>query len=299
MKDETAFVDFCDRYRIDHRTTGNHTRRGWVQIRCCFCGGSSDSFHMGFCLSWPRFTCWKCGKHPLKETLKLLTGENDATIFAIIRSFPREKSIEPETATGKLLLPHGLGPMQKVHRNYLRSRGFNPKTIERVWGVKGLGLGAGCKTANGKINLSWRLYIPIEVGGVVSSWTTRSTADNPSIRYLSASPEQERICHKELLYGEDYAGNSIIIIEGPTKAWRIGPGAVATFGTRPTPAQIVRMGRYAKRYVLFDHGAERYSQSLVQQLSVFPGETFAITTDAADVDDSSKKELQQLRRLLQ
>lgn len=293
------FTEFCDRYRIEYRTTGKHTRRGWVQIRCPYCGTDGDSFHMGFCLSWPRVHCWKCGKHPLAKTLKMITGEAEAKIHAIVSGFPREKPIHPEGAKGILTLPQGLKPMGRAHTDYLRSRNFNPRTIERVWGVQGLGLGAGYKTEKGRINLSWRLFIPIEVGGVLSSWTTRSIADNPSIRYISATAEHERICHKELLYGEDYAGSTIIIVEGPTKSWRIGPGAVCTFGTRPTPAQIVRMGRYSKRYVLFDHGAERYSQALVQQLSMFPGETYEITTDAADVEESTKSELSSIRRLLE
>jgi hypothetical protein len=229
----------------------------------------------------------------------MVARETDANLHTIINKFPRERVVEKEEVTGVLNLPKGLAPMKRCHREYLRERRFNPDTIERVWGVKGLGLDGQCKTSRGMVNLAWRLFIPIESKGVVSSWTTRSIADNASIRYISAGKEHERISHKELLYGEDYAGTTIIIVEGPTKAWRIGPGTVCTFGTRPTPAQIVRMGRYAKRYVLFDHGAERYSQSLVQQLSGFGGETYSIEIDAADPDDMSKKELRQVRGLLQ
>jgi hypothetical protein len=293
------FTDLCDRYRIEHRTTGNHTRRGWVQIKCPYCGDGNDSFHMGYCLSFPRFNCWKCGKHGLLQTLRIITGETDAVLHTVMNCLPRERDTAVKKATGVLQLPHGIGPLRKAHRDYLRQRRFNPDRIETIWGVKGLGIGAYAKTKERRINLSWRLYLPIEVGGVISSWTTRSIADNPSIRYLSATPEHERVCHKELLYGEDYAGDTIIIVEGPTKVWRIGPGTVATFGTRPTPAQIVRMGRYSKRYVLFDHGAERYAQLLVQQLSVYEGHTYNVEIDADDPDDMTKTELRQVRRLLQ
>ena len=189
--------------------------------------------------------------------------------------------------------------MKKAHRQFLRDRDFNPDRIEKVWGIEGLGMEGHYKSNGKRIPLKWRLYIPIETAGVVSSWTTRTISHDPdTCRYISAPPDHERINHKQLLYGEDYAGQSIIIVEGPTDVWRIGPGAVATFGTRPTAAQIIRMGRYIERYVLFDHGAERYSQALVEALSAFPGKTHVIELDADDPGSMTSKELRQVRNLL-
>jgi hypothetical protein len=216
-------------------------------------------------------------------------------------ALPRETAPERVEAKGTLQLPAGICDFLPGHKRFLRERGFNPSRIANVWGVRGLGMRAGYKKEDGHwMNLNWRLFIPIELHQVVSSWTTRTISKDPNvIRYISANKSQERITHKDLLYGEDFAGHTIIIVEGPTDAWRIGPGAVATFGTRPSPAQILRMGRYAKRYVLFDHGAERYAQSLVRELSVFPGETYNVTIDADDPDSMKPKELSMVRGILE
>lgn len=196
-------------------------------------------------------------------------------------------------------MPKGVIPLKKAHKQFLRERDFNPDRIAKLWGVGGIGYNGSYKTNEQCFPLRWRLFIPIELQGIMSSWTTRSISHSTeNNRYISAPPDHERISHKELLYGEDFAGQTIIIVEGPTDAWRIGPGAIATFGTRPTPAQIIRMGRYVKRYVLFDHGAERYSQALVQALSVFPGETHSIEIDADDPGSLKPKELRQVRKLL-
>jgi hypothetical protein len=294
-----TFVEFCDRYGIETRTTGDHTRRGWVQIDCPYCNPNSKKFHMGFNLAWPSLNCWRCGKKKIKQTLQLLTGLTEPQLHGIINSFPREKSIDVEDKRGKFNAPAGVKPMLKKHKQFLRDRDFNPDRIANVWGVMGLGVDGGCKR-NGKwFPLPWRLYIPIEVGSKLSSWTTRTVFDYPNItRYISSPPEHERINHKELLYGEDYAGQTIIIVEGPTDAWRIGPGAVATFGTRPTPSQIVRMGRYVTRYVCFDHNAENYAQLLRERLAVYPGVTHIITLDADDPGSMGSKELRQVRKLL-
>lgn len=289
-KKSISFIDFCDRERIPYRTSGNHTRAGWVQIDCPFCGPATGKFHMGFNLIRPRFSCWRCGGHKSFETLKLLTNRLPDDIRGIWNAFPKER-IEEVDVRGRFVLPKGVKPMAKCHTEYLRSRRFNPKRIESLWNVGGFGIDGGM--------YKWRLFIPVISDGWHNSWTTRTISDNPDItRYLSAPPEFERIGHKELLYGEDYAGETIIIVEGPTDVWRIGPGAVGTFGTRPTPAQIVRMGRYPKRYVCYDHRAERYSQALVEALSVYPGETHTITLDAEDPDSMGKKELSRVRRLL-
>ena len=291
-KSKMTFIQFCEREKIEYRTSGNHTRSGWIQIDCVFCGPGTGKFHMGFNLIRPRFSCWRCGGHKSFETMKLLTGRTPADIHGIWEAFPKEKIEDAPNVRGNFTMPKGVKPMARCHRDYLRSRRFNPNRIEAVWNVGGIEINGG--------QYKWRLYIPIISGGIHNSWTTRTIATDPDVtRYLSAPPEFERIGHKELLYGEDFAGETIIIVEGPMDAWRIGPGAVCTFGTRPTPAQIIRMGRYPKRYVCFDHGAERYSQALVEALSVFPGVTHSISLEASDPDSMGKKELSQVRRLLQ
>lgn len=287
-----AFTTFCDRNGIEYRTTGKHTRSGWVQIDCPYCGPDSKKFHLGYFIARPLFNCWKCGKKPLAKTLLQISKYDDKEISRIVQKL--EKSFTPtkEDITGNYSIPKGVKPLQKMHKDYLRSRDFNPDKVEAIWEVQGIGI-AGT-------NLDYRLFFPIEQDGVKCSWTTRTIAEGDDIvRYLSASPEQERVSHKKLIYGGDMCGNKIIVVEGPFDVIRIGPGAGGTFGTRPTSAQILKIARHPVRYVCYDKGAHRYTQALVTALGAFPGETHIIELDAEDPGSMSKKELKQVRRLLE
>ena len=289
-KDAIEFTDFCDKFRIEYRTEGKHTRRGWVQIDCPNCGRDSKKFHLGFNLKYRTLNCWKCGKKQLGSTLATLSGLTPKQVSGYIARIPKTE-FESIEVQGNFVCPKGVKPLNDAHKAYLRSRDYNWRRIERIWGIMGIGIAP---------KLSHRIWIPIEYGGKQRSWTTRSISDAPDVtRYISADPTQELISHKKLLYGEDYAGNAIIVVEGPLDVWRIGPGAVGTFGTRPTASQITRIAKYPVRYICFDHGAERQSQLLAETLSAFPGETHQIVLDADDPGSMTKRELRQVRSLLE
>jgi hypothetical protein len=203
-----------------------------------------------------------------------------------------------ETKSGKLILPSGLGKLLTCHKDYLRGRGFNPKTIRDLWRIQGLGR-EGKRENSSYYDLTWRIFIPIIYKGQIVSWTTRSLRDDGS-RYISASEEEEAIPHKNLLYGEDYATTAISIHEGPTDVWAVGSGATATLGTGWTPAQVLRMSRYARRVVCFDNQPEAQARArkLCSLLEVFPGETLNVVLDAKDAGSAAPGELKKFRKLL-
>ena len=129
------------------------------------------------------------------------------------------------------------------------------------------------------------------------SWTTRAIGES-SYKYISAKSEQEAMNHKSLLYGEDLALNSIVVVEGPLDAWRLGPGAVATLGVNVTAAQILRISQYPFRSICFDSepSAQRRARKLANQLSIFPGKTSIIQLDAPDPGEACPKEVKRLRK---
>jgi DNA primase len=104
--------------------------------------------------------------------------------------------------------------------------------------------------------------------------------------------------HKSLLYGEDLARKTIIINEGPTDAWAIGPGAVATLGTSYSLSQVSKMVEFEKRIVCFDNepAAQARARKLCADLSAFPGSTENCILDADDAASASRKELKLLRQ---
>ena len=143
----------------------------------------------------------------------------------------------------------------------------------------------------------WRLFIPYYFQFEPVSWTTRAIGQIEP-RYRNASEEQEKLSAKSFLFGEDFAGDTILIHEGPIDAITIGPGAVSTNGMLYTMNQFNRMIRYRRRYVCFDNApdAQRRARKLTEELKSYPGKTYLVTIDAKDIKESSDKERNLLRR---
>jgi len=179
--------------------------------------------------------------------------------------------------------------LEYAHLKYLIKRGFDPVITEKLWGVKGISLSS---------RLAWRLWIPIYYRGELVSWTTRDINDNSGLRYISASKDEEKIPHKNLLYGEDLAHHAIIIHEGPLDAWKTGPGGVAIMGLLWTPAQFQKMIQYPVRVVCFDNEieAQKRADKLANELKCYPGETHIIQIESGeDVAAASEEEVAEIR----
>ena len=273
----------------------HHTRQGWVQCDCPFCGQGSNRYHMGLPERGFAFSCWKCGKHSVVETVALLIGETEGKVRSLLKGIdqgPSRPAKAVETACRKqLILPKGLGPLLPPHTRYLRERGFDPESLQELWKIQGIGIAA---------RLAWRIFIPIHSKDEVVSWTTRSISPEASLRYISASETEEKIPHKSLLYGADKAGSAICIVEGPIDAWAIGPGAVATCGIGYSPKQLAQMTKYSVRAICFDNEpqAQRRARDLADALSVFPGSTMVVRLDAKDAAEASRKEIKLLRKAI-
>lgn len=286
------FRDFLIENDIPIAPAGHrHGRQNWVQFDCPFCGRNSHKFHMGYSIDDNYINCWACGGHNLISTLIELTGLSVRSIKQALEGLDRV----PVKATpkGKLSLPNGIGELQEPHAKYLLSRGFNHK-IEKLWHIKGIGIAS---------KLSWRIFIPIMYHSKIVSWTTRSIINKPTnkLRYISARLDQEAIPHKTLLYGEDFARHAIIIQEGITDVWMTGPGAVATFGTGYTSAQLNKMTKYPTRAVCFDNSpeAQKRAKKLCSDLMAFPGQTSNIVLETGDDPaNCSLEEIRELRRAI-
>ena len=283
------FTEILSQLNIEYKPEGHHhCRPGWLQLDCPFCGKDSHGWHLGYSLEGNFLNCWRCGHQPIIKTLMEITGYSFAKCKRIL-SDVETVEVKKTKPKGKLVIPKGVGELMPSHIKYLMQRKFDYKDIRQTWKIQGIGLAS---------QLSWRIFIPIFYHGKMVSWTTRSISNNKKItRYISASPEEESIPHKSLLYGEDYAKQSIIILEGPTDVWRIGPGAVATLGTGYSNEQVLRMSSYSKRAICFDNEKEAQvrAKKLCDDLSVFDGETYNIQLDSKDAATTSIKEIKLLR----
>ena len=289
------FIEILEEYGVPVAPPGHHHQTyGWIQIDCPFCGKDSNNFHMGYNISGGFVNCWRCGSHPLAITLRELTGLNFKQIKSLIDQLDGviERSVERENVK-HLELPNGLTPMMNAHKRYLTSRGFQWDEIEQLWQVLGIGVSSG--------ELSWRLFIPITYQGKTVSWTTRAIGDKVEKRYIGAQADQELIPKSNLLYGFDYARNSIVITEGPLDVWKIGPGAVATLGMNFSQAQVTQLLKFPRRIICYDNEPEAQKQAmkLYDQLGPFSGETLNVVLESKDAGEANYMELKQLRKFLE
>lgn len=287
------FTEILDRYHIRYQTEGKYCRPGWIAFDCPFCRGGLDPNkpYAGYNLARGSVNCWRCGPHPVGTTLMQLTRLKWSDVKSLLDDLDRPRFKDEIKPAGRLVLPHGLCELQKPHRRYLERRGYDPDEIAERYGVKGIALAS---------RLSWRLFIPIHFKGEIVSWTTRSIDPNETLRYISASMDEEAIPHKHLLYGEDLATNAISIHEGSIDTWRVGHGAVATLGTGYSSNQILRMIRYPRRIVCFDSekAAQRRANKLCDLLEGYDGETYNIVLDAKSADEESDETIEKIRKLL-
>jgi len=288
-----TLTDLLDQCHVPYHLAGHrHVRQGWVGIDCPQCGPRSGKFHLGINVDGLFAVCWKCGYLRLGDVLVEITGNPLPEVLGWLNTLPRARpsSVAGPKARGRVKLPPGLGPLQRPHKRYLMGRkGLRPSDVERLWGIQGIGSLGG--------RLSWRIWIPIHYCGELVSWTTRALVDS-GVRYLTAGMEQEKINHKQLLYGADYARNSVIVTEGPIDAWRIGPGAVATLGLGFTQEQARQIGQFPLRVICFDNerDAQRRAHRLAKALQVMPGETVVIRIETGeDIADADQEEVEQLR----
>lgn len=286
------FQEILDKHRVSYKTEGQYTRAGWIQFQCCFCGGGADPNkpYCGYSIQSGAVHCWNCGKHRVIDTLIKLTGLNYREVKQIYDRPTRY--LDPKLKYGgKLVLPKIYGPLETPHRKYLEGRGYDVEKLVQLWHLKGIGLST---------QFQWRILIPIEVYGETVSWTTRSISDNVPDRYISAKESQEVVHHKHVLYGEDYCQNACIVVEGPTDVWRVGPGAVGTFGTGFSMEQVWRIIRYPKRILCFDNGVKQKKvNEFCRLLQAYPGKTYNVVLDAPDPGSASPKEIKKLRRMLE
>jgi len=284
------FKEILSEYNIPMGPTGHyHVREGWINFDCPFCSRDSEGWYMGYSIEGNFVNCWRCGSHRLINTVIELTKLSYREVEKLLDNL-ESQHFEKKKPLGKLIIPIGTQRLHSAHKKYLHNREFKWREIERIWKIWGI-------TITSK--LSWRIWIPIYYHGEIVSWTTRSISSNPKVaRYVSAGLDEEAIPHKELLYGEDFARHAIIVNEGPINAWRIGPGAVSTFGSGYSQEQLLRMAKYPVRAICFDNEpeAQKRARRLVNDLSVFPGDTYNVVLDKKDAADESRENIERLRR---
>jgi hypothetical protein len=264
-----------------------HLREGWLQIQCPFC--HSGKWHLGFHSDKRYFNCWNCGWHSIFSVfLELFQSARKAKELIEILDDPVFTG-KTKRVKGTLTLPKMIRPMEERHKRYLSNRGYDPAELETLWKLQGIGMA---------IKYAWRIFVPIILNGQTVSWTTRTILKNESAKYKVAPMEHELVFHKNLLYGQDYCYRKILVSEGITDVWNVGPGMTCTFGIEISNTQISRLLEFDEIGIVPDNESNAIERAteLAESLAVCNRRAYVIELDAEDPGSASKKEVLRLRR---
>jgi DNA primase len=284
-------------------TEGKNWSQGFVQVRCCFCDDHSN--HLGIPVESGMPNCWRCGPHSVRKVIKELLQVSWGTAAEIEKEYSlslseqttRDKYAQKKRENEKelsLKLPSGTQDLLPMHKKYLRKRGFKPKELVEIWGIKGTG-------PVGKYK--FRIMIPIYVDEKLVSYQARDITGKTDLRYKACSIDNEIVHHKFVCYGIDKVKNGVAIInEGILDVWKLGPGAICTFGTGWTKEQILFLSeRIEYAFVLYDSEpeAQEKAEKLCQALSdVGIGCENVLLTDYGDPGEMPKEEAEEIRKNL-
>ena len=247
-------VDFerlLEKFKVPVRTDVN---KGWVNVNCCYCDNPPDEhFNGGFNVRNPRYSCWRCGSHYWVEALSKTIGVpfGEAKRVADAHSFVTSEPEEKKRAMAERLDLPGY-PLNDSEKAYLRQRGFDVDWVQSKFRLRGGGL-AG--------EWAQRIIIPVYYKRVLVSWTGRSLLSRELIkelgvpRYKNLSIEQSVVNPKDVFFNMDNATKkSVMIVEGPFDAMKMGDDCVCSLGTSVTDAQrLLLKERYEKVFVCFDN----------------------------------------------
>jgi hypothetical protein len=246
--------------RIEYITSGNkHCTAGWVNTHCPFCQGDKN-YHLGIPLDGKISKCWRCGKHPIYQTLSKLSKTPESQIRQLAKNYT---GMKPVTKPAKVSIrrkafkyPSGAGDLLPQHEKYLTKRFFQADSLIKTWGI----MGTGPIGKLGELDYRWRIIAPIIWDSKVVSFQGRAISDKIEPKYKACPLDRELVCHKHIVYCHPECDWSkhVIVVEGITDVWRLGKQAVGVFGIEYLPQQvrsICKMKRKAKDkklIVLFD-----------------------------------------------
>ena len=296
------FAKFCQDQKIPTAPPGHkHQRRGWINIRCPLHQGSENGFHLGFNVEKSYFICYGCGYSRIETVISTLSDVKKPFLKGLIRSYSDDRPIPQPYLQPTIIrplkarFPSGIGPLTQRHKDYLIGRNFDPLLLESLWGL----MGTNAISYLDDTDYKFRIIAPVTFNRETVSFQGRDITGKATHKYKGCPDEAEVIPHKSLLYGYDEAkkGNCIVV-EGVTGVWRLGPGAVGTFGVEFTKSQLKLLAmKFKKIFILYDpdEAGEKKSNDMYVELSAMGKEAIVLSlpegTDSGDLPQKEADEL--------
>ena len=291
------FKQFCNDNNIETAShSDRHHQDNWTHIACPFCMGNAGH-HLGYNIEDDFFCCWRCGFKNHYEVVRMLLDCSFSVAKDLlgnygstkIKSFRKEKT---KQILKNIELPKSAGALTKRHIKYLEKRNFDAEKLQLLWGLKGTGITGPDK---------FRIIAPIYYRNKLVSYQGRDVTNKQGLKYKTCEKEKESIFHKHIVFGYDcIPEDSVVICEGIFDVFRLGYGAVATFGIKFLPEQINLLSEFKNHFILYDSDpqAQKQAKKMANQLSAFSNNIEIIQLESGDPADMKQKEADELMREL-
>jgi DNA primase len=278
-------IRYLQEKKIPYSTEGKNVTSNWIEVNCPFC--SDPSFHLGISPT-KKLSCWICGtKGSIVKYVQEIENCGIGKAHKIIEKYQDRtlswlytKKVEKSES---VFLPKSAKKLSQIHKNYLTKRKFDPEYLERKYDL------LGCNEIG---EFKFRIIIPVYYQNQLVTFLGRDITGKSPVRYKNCPVEKSVMPTKSVLYNLDSIRKTAVIVEGVTDVWRIGEGAIATFGTQYTKAQLALLIGLKRVFILFDSEAQEEGNRLAYDLSVIiPSvETISLPQgDPAELDEESVK----------
>lgn len=292
-------VSYLDERGIDYAEEGKNVTRGWINMQCPYCADHSN--HLGINLDSKQFHCWICGEKGSVTNLvsELEGGCSYAQVNSIMAEHQDFTMLTAPTTTErvgsiKCELPKGVGHnWGDYHHKYLIRRGFDPHALRRAYDLR-FSYNIG--------KYKFRIIAPIIMDGRMVNFTAIDTVNSKQEKYRHCPNEKAVVPIRSCLYNLDTVHNTAVVVEGVTDVWRIGPGAIATFGIEFTKEQIKILAskKPSNIYIMYDAEpqATKQAEKLAYQLDTLSGikRVEILMLPAGDPADMSEEDVREFRQ---
>ncbi len=312
---------FLRRYQVEYVTSGPNVAKGFIGVKCPYCGEADPSEHMSIELRGRFWRCWRHPSHSGKSKARLIKRLIRCTEEEAQRLAGEDVPVAPDNTElmdslnqlrgsssqvkEPLELPREFKPlissatMARGFIEYMHQRGYRLGEIK--WLAEAYDLRY---TVIG--DFAWRLIIPVRDRQYkLQTWTGRAIGASIEPRYKTLSVNDgpalvstsNTLLGQRLLFGAPIA-RALIICEGPFDAMRLmasgfalGVYATCLFGLNVSLDQRALLQELAERfdriYLLIDTAAELQKLGLAQRLSPLKLEGLSLPSGVKDPGDLS------------
>ena len=289
---------------ILYETEGKNISPGWLGLSCVFCGDTST--HLGIHPDTKAVTCWICGNHTLFEFIKEVERCDGYDAVEIIKEYldyskmPTQKQAK---LVSDLVMPDIEPEYNEQMLTYLRKRGFHDSVVQK-YDLSPTGrLGdITLHDSDGKPSIHsfrFRIIIPVYINRRMVTYTARDWTGESELRYRHFPG----IPIKDYLYNFDSVKDVMMICEGPADVWKLGDGAVATFGMEVTDKQILSIAHKKPRRVRIvpdsePRAIEQAKKVAMRVIAFIKDVDIILLPDGKDPGDLTDVEVQAIRSVV-